>query len=235
VPSVPIPFIADFPAQTVAAGEGSAFDIALGSINGSKALNAKLTAVERDGKGRILSRPRIVTLNNLPAVIESIRIFRVRLPSTGTVISTAPGGVAGSATSATEQIRTGITLNVTPQVSSDGFILMDIHVKSSAADFGQQVDNIPAEISREAHLNVLIRDGETLVIGGVLRDDSQNQENGLPYLRSIPVLGWLAKRLFRTNQREELIVFITPKIVRGMATTASLPTARDLWENRPTY
>ena len=92
VPAVPIPFIADFPAQTVAAGEGAIFDLALGSIDGSRALNARLSALEREGKAKIVSRPKIVTLNNLAAKIEAIRIFRVRLPGTGTVISTGAGG-----------------------------------------------------------------------------------------------------------------------------------------------
>ncbi|MGH7860334.1 MAG: type IV pilus secretin PilQ, partial [Candidatus Binatia bacterium] len=234
LPAVPIPFIADFPARTVAAGEGTAFDIALGSIDGSKALNARLTALERDGKAKIISRPKVVTLNNLPAKIEAIRIFRVRLPSTGTVISTGAGGVAGSAQTATEQIRAGITLDVKPQVSADGFILLEINVKSSTADFTQQVDNIPAEVSREARTNVLIKDGETVVLGGVFRNTEDDQESGIPYFRRIPGLGWLFKRMFRNRQREELLVFITPRIVKtGGAQFTNLPTARDLWETRP--
>ncbi|MGH7821204.1 MAG: type IV pilus secretin PilQ, partial [Candidatus Binatia bacterium] len=214
-PAVPIPFIADFPARSLTQGEGAIFDIALGSIDGSKALNAKLSALERDGKAKIISRPKVVTLNNLPAKIEAIRIFRVRLPSTGTVISTGAGGVAGSAQAATEQIRAGITLDVKPQVSADGFILLEINVKSSTADFTQQVDNIPAEVSREARTNVLIKDGETVVLGGVFRNTEDDQESGIPYLRRIPGLGWLFKRMFRNRQREELLVFITPRIVKS--------------------
>src|SRR5207249_4149252 len=81
-------------------------------------------------KVKIISRPRVVTLNNLPATIESLRILRVRLPSTGTVISTGAGGAAGTAQSATEKINTGITLTVTPQVSSDGFVFLDVFAKS---------------------------------------------------------------------------------------------------------
>jgi type IV pilus assembly protein PilQ len=232
-PAVPIPFIADFPAQTVVPGEGSVFDIALGSIDGSKALNAKLSALEKEGKAKIISRPKVVTLNNNLAKIEAIRIFRVRLPSTGTVISTGAGGVAGSVTAATEQIRTGITLEVKPQVSSDGFILLDINVKSSTADFTQQVDNIPAEVSREARTLVLIKDGETVVLGGVFRNSDADRESGIPYLRNIPGLGWLFKRMFRDRQREELLVFLTPRIVQTAgAAFSNLPTARELWAKR---
>lgn len=232
VPFAPVPFIADFPAKTVAPGEGSAFDIALGSIDGSKALDARLTALEKEGKVKIISRPKVVTLNNVPSKIEAIRIFRVRLPSTGTVISTAPGGVAGTASAATEQIRAGITLEVKPQVSADGFILLELRVKSSTADFTQQVDNIPAEVSREAISNVLIKDGETVVLGGVFRNTENDTEAGIPYLRKIPGLGWLFKRIFRDRQREELLVFITPRIVKGGAKVTALPTARELWAAR---
>ena len=231
VPAVGVPFIADFPAS-VKSGEGSAFDIALGSIDGSKALDARLTALEKDGKVKIISRPKVVTLNNVLSKIEAIRIFRVRLPSTGTVISTAPGGVAGTATTATEQIRAGITLEVKPQVSADGYILLELRVKSSTADFTQEVDNIPAEVSREAISNVLIKDGETVVLGGVFRNTDDNTESGIPFLRKIPVFGWLFKRLLRNRQREELLVFITPRIIRGGAKIAAQPSAEELWAKR---
>jgi type IV pilus assembly protein PilQ len=131
LPVARVPFIADFPATSVAPGLGSAFDVVLGSLDGSKSLAARLTALEREGKGKIISRPRVVTLNNQPAKIESLEILRVKLPSTGTVISTGAGGVAGSSQAATEQIKTGITLTVTPQLSSDGFVFLDVFAKSS--------------------------------------------------------------------------------------------------------
>src|SRR5206468_1470256 len=81
------------------------------------------------------------------------------------------GGAAGSASTATEKINTGITLVVTPQVSADGYVLMSIYAKSSQPDFtqGRSVDGIPNEISREANSNVLIQDGQTVVLGGIFR------------------------------------------------------------------
>ena len=72
---------------------------------------------------------------------------RVKLPSTGTVINTGAGGAAGAQSAATERIETGIILTVTPQVSSDGFVLLDMFAKSSQADFTRTVDQIPTEIS----------------------------------------------------------------------------------------
>jgi type IV pilus assembly protein PilQ len=233
-PAGALPFVADFPASTVAGGAGTAYDILLGSIDGSNTLNARLTALESEGKGKIVSRPRVVTLNNVAATIESLEILRVRLPSTGTVISTGAGGVAGSAQNATEQIRTGITLKVTPQVSSDGFIFLDVFAKSSTADRRNTTDNIPNEISREAESHVLIRNGETFVLGGVFRNVLDDRDRGVPYLRSIPVVGWAFKNNFRQDDRQELLVFVTPRAVAGRGTEdlASLPSAEDLWQNR---
>jgi type IV pilus assembly protein PilQ len=239
LPVARVPFIADFPASSVAPGLGSAFDVVLGSLDGSKSLAARLTALERDGKGKIISRPRVVTLNNQPAKIESLEILRVKLPSTGTVISTGAGGVAGSSQAATEQIKTGITLTVTPQLSSDGFVFLDVFAKSSTLQPPTQSqapspDGIPNEISREAESHVLIADGETFVLGGVFRNTFNDNENGIPYLRAIPVLGWAFKNTVKNDNRQELLVFITPRSVRARGTEdlASLPSAEDLWQDR---
>jgi len=234
-PSLPVPFLADFPVPTgfgsgFGPGTGSALDVALGSLDGTQSLSARLTALEEAGKGKVISRPRVITMNNVAATIQSLTILRVKLPSTGTVINTGTGGAAGSASTATEKINTGITLVVTPQISSDGFVLMNIYAKSSQPDFTKTVDGIPNEVSREANSNVLVPNGETVVLGGIFRNTSQDNESGLPFLRSIPALGWLFKRQLRTNHHEELLVFLSPKIVA--TGTAGLPTAERLWEER---
>ncbi len=234
-PATSIPFIADFPAANVGPGAGSAYDLLLGSIDGSMTLDARLTALETDGKVKVISRPRVVTLNNLPATIESLRILRVRLPSTGTVISTGAGGAAGSAQTATEKINTGITLTVTPQVSSDGFVFLDVFAKSSTLAPSSSPDNIPDEVSRQAESHVLIKDGETFVLGGVYQETLNRADTGIPYLRSIPVLGWAFRNHSDKDERQELLVFITPKTVVGRGGSevlAQLPSAADLWQNR---
>jgi type IV pilus assembly protein PilQ len=230
-----VPLIADFPVPTnfgpgFGPGGGSAFDLALGSLSGSDTLSARITALEEEGKGKIISRPRVITLNNIPAMIQSLTILRVRLPSTGTVVNTGTGGVAGTASTATEKIETGIILVVTPQVSGDGFVLMNIKTKTSQADFSRTVDEIPTEIAREATSNVLIQDGETVVLGGIFRNEANDTETGLPYLRSIPGVGWLFKRMLRRDRKDELLVFITPQVVAGY--NQGLPSATELWENR---
>jgi type IV pilus assembly protein PilQ len=232
---LPVPFLADFPVPSgfgsgFGPGAGSALNLALGSIDGSQSLAARLTALEEEGKGKIISRPRVITMNNVAATIQSLTILRVKLPSTGTVINTGTGGAAGTASTATEKINTGITLVVTPQISSDGFVLMNIYAKSSIPDFTRSVDGIPNEVSREANSNVLVQDTQTVVLGGIFRKIEDDREAGIPYLRNVPGLGWLFKRVLKSHRREELLVFLTPKIVS--AGTAGLPVAERLWQER---
>jgi type IV pilus assembly protein PilQ len=229
VPIMPVPFIADFPASTVAAGSGSTFDLALGSIDGSKQLSARITALENEGKAKVISRPKVTTANNQIACIASVLIQRVRLPSAGTII----GSGGGAQAVAFQDITTGIILQVVPQVSADGFVLMQLRVVSSTPGATTPPDNIPSTIDREASTTVLIKGGETLVLGGVFRDNSLDQENGIPWFRSIPGLSWLFKRMLRNNVREELLIFLTPRVVEGGgAAITSQPTALQLWEHR---
>ncbi|MBI4517129.1 MAG: type IV pilus secretin PilQ [Deltaproteobacteria bacterium] len=226
-----VPFIADFPAGgNFGPGAGGALDLALGSLNGAHALDARITALQEKGKAKIVSRPRVVTLNNVPATIKSLTIIRVKLPSTGTVINTGAGGAAGSASTATEKIETGITLVVTPQVSSDGYILLDMFAKSSQADFTRTVDQIPTEISREANSHVLIKDGQTVVLGGIYRDQLNDQGRSIPFVSDIPGLSWLFSNATRSDRREDLLVFMTPRVLGSVH--PSLPTAAELWEHR---
>ncbi|HZR81323.1 MAG TPA: type IV pilus secretin PilQ [Candidatus Binatia bacterium] len=226
------PILVDFPAPGVIPGSGSTLGLLLGSLSGSAQIDAQLTALETAGKGKVISRPKVVTLNNTEATIQSLEILRVRLPSSGTVINTGAGGTAGAQTVATQAIDTGIILRVTPQVSSDGYVLMQMFVKSSVPS-QQSTDNIPNEISRQATSQVLVREGETVVIGGVYRQRTNFAEAGLPWLRTIPVFGWLFKNQDDRDDRQELLVFITPRVVWQTASSPhELPSASELWDKR---
>ncbi len=191
-------------------------------------LDAFITAAEEEGKIRVISRPSVMTLNNVASTIQSLRILRVQLP-TSTNIASGTGAAAGSAV-ATEKIPVGIILTVTPQVSSDGFVLMNISVKSSSLGTQSPGSIVPDELSREAISNVLVRDGETIVIGGIMKDTSQDAEAGIPYLKNIPGLGWFFKRFRWQKDFEELVVFITPRVVGGGSN--NLPTAEQLWRGQ---
>ncbi len=212
---------------------GSPFFSILESRMGAfRNINAALSAAETEGNVKIISRPSVVTLNNVPSTISSLRILRITLP-TSTNIASGTGAAAGAAV-ATERVNTGIILTVTPQVSSDGFVLMNINVKSSsiaATSGGSSSSVIPFdELSREANSNVLVRDGETIVIGGIMKDTSSTSESGIPYLKDIPVLGWLFKNIRWQKDFEELMVFITPRIIAGGS--ENLPNAEQLWREQ---
>ncbi len=202
-------------------------------------LDFQLTAAENSGDIRIISRPSVVTLNNVASTIQSLRVLRITLPSSTTNIASGTGAAAGSA-AATEKIPIGVILSVTPQVSSDGFVLMNISVKSSSigpltvptgsSDTGGGTVIPFEELTREAISNVLVRDGETIVIGGILKDTRIHTEAGIPWLKDIPVFGWLFKKQHWQKDFEELIVFITPRIISSGS--ANLPSAEDLWRDR---
>ena len=180
---------------------------------------ALISAAEAEGNVKIISRPSVVTLNNVESQIESANIVRIR---TGA----ATVGEAGTL----REIRAGIILKVKPQVSADGFVLLEITAKSSTLDFGKTVDGIPQENTREAKANVLVRDGETVVIGGIMKDTSSNSDTGIPYLKDIPVFGWLFKKSSWQKDFEELVVFITPRILA--AGSENLPTAEQMWRDQ---
>lgn len=194
-----------------------------------------LSAAENEGQVKIISRPSVVTLNNVPSTIKSERVLRIVLPSS-TNIASGSGAAAGTAV-ATEKINVGINLTVIPQVSSDGFVLMNIKVKSSSiansptVPAGTSSPVVPFdELNREAEANVLVKDGETIVIGGILKDTDNSSTAGIPYLKDIPVLGWLFKNWRIQKDFEELVVFITPRI--ASAGSENLPTAEQLWREQ---
>ncbi len=222
-PFIPLPIKPEDPSPL-----GLIFSVIQDRWGSLRNVKAVLTAAEQEGKIRIVSRPSVVTLNNVTSTIQSLRIVRIQLPTGTTNIASGSGSAAGAAV-ATESVPTGIILSVTPQVSSDGFVLMNISVKSSS--LGPKTDGaaIPDELSREAISNVLVRDGDTVVIGGIMKDTRDESESGVPFLKDIPVLGWLFKRISIEQKFEELMVFVTPRVI--MAGAADLPSAEQLWRN----
>ncbi len=235
-PSRTATFDSNAPAGPPFAGAGAlsplglTYSVILDRVGIFDNVNATLTAAEAEGNLRIISRPSIVTLNNVESTIQSLRIVRITLPTGTTNIASGPAAAAGSAV-ATESVNIGITLSVTPQVSSDGYVLMNIGVKSSSIaqnTLGGSV--VPFdELSREAISNVLVKDGETVVIGGIMKDTRSTDESGIPYLKDIPVLGWLFKTISLQKDFEELMIFITPRIIRGGS--QDLPSAEKLWRD----
>jgi type IV pilus assembly protein PilQ len=226
----PEPYTAFTPLfPNVPIGLGGSVSVMQNRVGGLRDLASTLEAAEREGNIRIMSRPSVVTLNNVASTIRSERILRILLPAS-TNIATGTGSSAAGSAVATEKVPVGIILTVTPQVSSDGFVLMNINVKSSTLGAQSQGSVIPDELNREAVANVLVKDGETIVLGGILKDTSQDSESGVPYLKDIPVLGWIFKNQRVQKDFEELMVFITPRITS--AGSENLPAAERLWREQ---
>lgn len=208
-------FAVNLPASAATSGLG----MVVGSLSSSVLLDLELSAAETKGDLRIVSSPKISTLNNRPATIHSGLTFRVKLNQTATLGTTTT--VTTDTLAGLEEIKTGIDLTVTPKISDDGFVLLDIETNKSDPDFTHTVDGIPGVTEKSASTNVLVKDGDTVVIGGLYKTISTDQDDSVPFLSKIPVLGFLFRSSLKTKQDEELLVFITPKVVKNHLPEAS--------------
>lgn len=185
----------------------SGIGINFGSINKAINLDMRLSAMEKNGAINIVSKPHITTMNNKPAKIHSGITFRVRTSSNVT------SGTSTTTESELEQINAGIDLVVTPSYTRDGFIELNIDATKSEPDFSKVVDGIPGIIDKNANTTVLVKDGETTVIGGLVKDVENNLDQSVPFLSKIPIIGWLFKSKTTVDTKEELLIFITPTLV----------------------
>ena len=174
--------------------------ILLGNYSGSFLLDAKLHALEVEGLAKIVSQPKIVTMNNREATIESGEEIRYK------VIDNDDTNV--------ESDDAKLSLKVTPQITPDNNILLKIEVEKSDFDFSKTVDGYPLKFTRKAETYVKLKDGETTVIGGLVQETQSKSVKAVPGLSRIPLLGWLFKSKSKTNDLNDLIIFITPRIVR---------------------
>ncbi len=197
-PAAPANFLLDLPAA-VATGAGGAIGFSLASIGGS-VLDAQLSALESSGRGKIISSPKIATLDNTEAQIQSGRKIPVQTTS-------AEG-------TRTDFVDASITLKVTPHVTPNDFIGMKITATKNEADFSRVVNGIPTITTREANTDMLVKDGDTVVIGGLYRRTIQSNRAGIPGLSSLPVLGWLFRKDQEQDESDELLIFLTPRIIR---------------------
>ena len=182
-------------------GSGGAISATLGSVTGATQLDLRLSALEATGKARILSTPKITTSDNKEAVIESGRsIPYATVSQSGTQI---------------QFIDATISLTVTPHITSDNFVSMKIIATKNEADFANQVQGTPSIIKKKANTEVLIKDGDTTVIGGLYKTTKTENVAGVPWFMKIPIIGWLFKKKTDKDDGEELLIFITPKIIRS--------------------
>ncbi len=170
---------------------------------GEYLLSAQLSALQNQGKLHILSSPSITTLDNQNAFIESGRDVPYQSVEDGEV--------------KVEYKKAVLRLDVTPHVIDSETLKMVIKVNKDEPDFSRAVDNNPTIITKKAETNVLQNDGQTIVIGGLSKESSTRSNTGTPFLEDIPGLGYLFKRKSSGDQMEELLIFITPHILKPRA------------------
>lgn len=191
-------YVVDLPAASNAGSLG----LSLGSLTGVLNLDARLTAGETAGTGRIISAPSITTVTNQTAIIrDGARIPYETASLRGTNV---------------QFVEATLLLEVVPQITADGTIFLDINLTKNRPDFGGAVRGLPTIQIKEAETTVMVADGDTAVIGGVYNYEESIAKTYVPGLGRIPVLGWLFKTTTKREDRRELLVFITPTIVRAI-------------------
>lgn len=196
-------FAVNLPAP-IGTGSGGGIGIQLGSIGGGANLALRLSALEEEGAVKIISAPRILTLDNERASI-----------SQGVSIPISQVSAAGVQT---QFVEARLELTVQPHVTQDGNILIDVTINKSEPDFentGARGD--PTIVRREAETRLLLGDGDTTVIGGIYTQTSGSGTSKVPFLGDIPILGWFFRDFSENELRSELLIFLTPRVVNREA------------------
>jgi type IV pilus assembly protein PilQ len=184
---------------------GLAYNIRLGTFDILGDLDATLGLAESENNAKILSSPRLTTMNNKKATItQGSNIF----------VPTSTTGAAGVTTSF-QVVKVELALDVTPQVTTDGDVIMDLHIKRDFVGNVQAGSAQPPVETREVTTNIMVRNGQTAVVGGVYQSDATESEAGVPVLKNIPVIGWLFKTKSTVKNKNELLVFLTPRIINS--------------------
>ncbi len=185
-----------------AAAPTSTLGVVLGPAEGPLDLDLTLTALESRGELRIISSPRVTTQNNVQAeILQGDQI---------------PYQTVANNTVTVEFKEAALTLRVTPQITAADTVIMQVEVENSFADFARALGNppIPSIVTQRAATTVQVGDGETAVIGGIHENSRNERRSRTPGLHRIPVLGWLFRSSTRSESTDELMIFLTPRIVR---------------------
>ncbi|WP_037587366.1 type IV pilus secretin PilQ [Stenoxybacter acetivorans] len=169
----------------------------------SSVLALELQAMQSENRGKIISSPRILTQDRHEAVIES-----------GTEVPYQEASSSGATSTSFKKAVLGLT--VTPQITPDGKIIMDIKINKDAVDRScNPYSDVPCIATQNLNTRAMVEDGGTVILGGVYREENSNTENKVPLLGDIPILGNLFKSRSRNQTREELLIFITPRVIEN--------------------
>jgi len=190
-------FAINLPPASISSGLGFTF----GRIAGTAlSLELRLMAMESQGKGRTISAPKVLTLDNKSATIKQVTKIPFQIIEEGTV--------------SIKTEEAGIELSVTPQITRDERIRMVIHAEKGAPDWSNTVSGNPAIDTNTADTELFVNNGQTIVIGGIITSVDTLNEARTPLLHEIPGLGWLFKQRKTVRNKDELLIFITPTIIR---------------------
>jgi len=178
----------------------TAVGLSMANVLDTFRLDMAISALETSGTGRIISAPKVTTQNNMEAQIIQGRRIPVQTVANFTVT--------------TRYVNAALELIATPQITAEGTIIMTIQIRNNAADFANLVNGIPPITTQSAQTTVMIPDGGTTVIGGIYRTEDSITREKVPLLHKIPILGNLFKSFARTKQNRELLIFITPRIIK---------------------
>ena len=189
------------------ATDGEFSDVLSASIGVYKrltGLNFSLQLMESESKGKVVSSPKIITQNNQAATITSTSTQNFRVTNV----------VEGVPVSTLVPISASINLTVTPKVTPDGSISMKVNINKGGFSAPEVAESAPSTTDKSINTNVLVDNGSTVVIGGLYQTSTSEVESGIPFLKDLPLIGWLFRNAYNPNRsRDELIVFLTPRVV----------------------
>lgn len=197
--TVPVPNVSDRLNFNLPAATAGAAKMALSLLSKDFLLDLELSALQAENKGEIISTPRVVTADKKAAMIEQ-----------GVEIGYKTESQSGGTTVAFK--KAVLSLEVTPQITPNEHVIMDLLVKQDTV--GDIIEGVPSINTREVNTQVLVDNGQTVVLGGVHEAVKTNKVESVPVLGDVPVLGNLFKRSVNRDQKRELLIFVTPKIIR---------------------
>ena len=178
--------------------------LGIGFVSNHAILDLQLTAMEKTGNGEVVSQPKVVTSDK-----ETAKILK------GAEIPYQEASSSGSTSTSFKEAA--LSLEVTPQITPDNRIIMDVKVTKDEPDFANSLNGVPPIKKNEVNANVLVSDGETIVIGGVFSNTQTKSIEKVPFLGDVPFVGRLFRRDIVQDQKSELLVFITPRIMNNQA------------------
>ena len=194
-------FLVNLPATVGGMEHIPTVSLAMGNLLANYNLDLKLTAGEIEGYSKVISSPHVITLDNEPAKIKS-----------GQEIPYQESAGSSGATS-TSFKEAALSLEVTPHITNNRQVILKIKVTKDSADFAHTVNGEPPLNTNEVDSTVVLRDGQTVVLGGLMQKTNSKTTNGIPGLMRIPFFGWLFKSKRISHPENELFIFVTPKIV----------------------